>query len=96
MTGTGKYETMFVFSLASGEETTQALVSKFQDLIGANGTLDSAEEWGKRKLAYPINDETEGFYVLVNFTAGPEFPNELERVFNITDGALRILTLKKA
>ena len=51
---------------------------------------------GKRRLAYPINYETEGYYVLVNFTSAPSFPAELDRIYNITDGVIRSLIVAKA
>ena len=80
-----KYELMAVYSLAKG------LVEKFKSKIEAAATLDEVNEWGKRKLAYPINDEPDGYYALYSFTATPDFPAELERVLNITDGVLRFL-----
>lgn len=86
------YETMAVYSLKNGEDNVKALNDKFKALIEANGTLESAEEWGKRKLAYEIDDQTEGYYVLYTFTSKPDFPAELDRVFNITDGVMRSLT----
>ncbi|MCR5522107.1 MAG: 30S ribosomal protein S6 [Clostridia bacterium] len=89
------YETMVVFSVAGGEENVQTLVEKFKAMIEAEGTLESIDEWGKRKLAYPINDELEGYYVIYNYTAEPEFPAELDRVFKITDGVLRSLIVSK-
>ena len=89
------YETMFVLSVANGEEATAAMVEKVKGLVSANGTLDSVDEWGKRKLAYLINDEAEGYYVLFNYQAAPEFPAELDRVVKITDGVLRSLIVKK-
>lgn len=89
------YETMVVFSVANGEEAAQPLLEKFKGMIEANGTLESVDEWGKRKLAYPIEDELEGYYVLFNYQAEPEFPAELDRVFKITDGVLRSLIIKK-
>lgn len=89
------YETMVVFSVANGEEAAQPLVEKFKSMIEANGTLESVEEWGKRKLAYLIDDEPEGYYVLFNYSAEPEFPAELDRVFKITDGVLRSLIIRK-
>ena len=92
---TNNYETMLVFSVANGEEAVNALVEKFKSLIEANGTMDSVDVWGSRKLAYPINYETEGYYVLVNYSSAPEFPAELDRVVNITEGVLRSLTVKK-
>ena len=87
-----KYETMLITSAALDEEASAALVGKFKSLIEANGTIDSIDEWGKRRLAYPINDLMEGYYVLMNYESKPEFPAELERVMKITDGVLRCLT----
>ncbi len=94
-----KYESMFVFSVAKGEEAVAALSEKFQALINANGTLVSAEPFGGmngvRTLAYEINDETQGAYVLMNYEANASLPAELERVAGITDGVLRVLTIRK-
>lgn len=89
------YETIIVYSLAKGEEAAKELHAKFEAMMAANGTVDSVDEWGKRKLAYLINDEAEGFYVFYTFTAAAEFPAELERVAGITEGVLRIMTTKK-
>ncbi|MCQ2471643.1 MAG: 30S ribosomal protein S6 [Clostridia bacterium] len=90
-----KYETMFLFSVKNGEEATTALVEKMKALVSANGTLESVDEWGKRKLAYVIDHETEGYYVLMNYECNPEFPAELDRIVKITDGVLRALIIKK-
>ncbi len=90
-----KYETIMVFSLAKGEEAAKELMEKFKALMESNGTLESVDEWGKRKLAYLINDEAEGYYVLYNYEANPEFPAELDRIAKITDGVLRTLIVKK-
>ncbi len=84
-----KYEAVIVFSLKKDEEQIKALTEKFSDLIKANGTLTNVDEWGKKKLAYEINYESEGYYVLYNFESKPDFPAELERIINITDGVLR-------
>ena len=92
---TAKYETVMVFSTAITEEETKALVEKFTNLIAKNGTVESVDEWGKRRLAYPINDENDGYYVLVNFSCEPDFPAELDRVLKITDGVLRSLIVAK-
>ena len=89
------YEIVMVFSLSKGEEAVNALKTKFTDLISKNGTLGEVEEWGKKKLAYPINYETEGFYTLINFSSEESFPAELDRVINITDGVLRSLIVAK-
>ena len=86
-----KYETMLITSAALDEEATAALVGKFKTLIEANGTIDSIDEWGKRRLAYPINDEAEGVYPVINFTSEPSFPAELDRVYKITEGVMRSL-----
>ena len=90
-----KYETVMVFSTTITEEETQALVEKFKNLIAKNGTVESVDDWGKRRLAYPINDENDGYYVLVNFSCEPDFPAELDRVYKITDGVLRSLIVAK-
>ena len=86
-----KYEVLYVLNPNLSEEETQAVVEKFKTLIEQNGTIDEMEEWGKRKLAYEINYLTEGYYVLVKFTSGPEFPAELDRILGITDGVIRSL-----
>ena len=91
----GNYEAMLVFSVKESEDAAKALVEKFKSLIEKNGTVESVEEWGKRKLAYAINYETEGYYALYNFSSEPEVPAELDRVLNITDGVLRSLIIKK-
>ena len=85
------YEVMYIIDPDLGEEGTAAIVEKFKGLIEANGTISSMEEMGKRKLAYPINYKTEGYYVLVQFTSEPAFPAELDRVLRITDGIIRSL-----
>ena len=87
----GKYEVLYVVDPALGEEGIAALVEKFKALVESNGTLTSIDEWGKRRLAYPINDLAEGYYVLMNFESKPEFPAELERVMKITEGVMRSL-----
>lgn len=91
----GNYESMVVFSVRNGEEAAQALVAKFKDLIEANGEMTNIDEWGKRKLAYEINYESEGYYVVYNFDSKPDFPAELTRVLNITDGVLRSIVITK-
>ncbi len=89
------YEIVMVFSLSKGDEAVEKLKAKFTDLIAKNGTLGEIEEWGKKKLAYEINYETEGYYVLINFQSEESFPAELDRVINITDGVLRSLIVAK-
>ena len=86
-----KYELLYIIDPDLSEEDTAAIVEKFKNLIEANGTLGEVEEWGKRKLAYLINDKPEGYYVLVKFESAPEFPAELYRVLGITEGVMRSL-----
>lgn len=86
-----KYEVLYIVNPNLGEEDTQAIVEKFKTLIEQNGTIDAIEEWGKRKLAYEINYIGEGYYVLVKFTSGPDFPAELERILRNTETVMRSL-----
>lgn len=92
---THSYETIFIIDATLEEESVKALQDKFTNLIAKNGTVESVDEWGKRRLAYEINDKTEGYYVLVNFTADTEFPKELDRQYKITDGILRTIIVRK-
>ena len=90
------YEAMVVFSLKTEEEEMRKLIEKFKGVIERHGSLtEEVNEWGKRKLAYPINYETEGYYVLYSFTSAPEFPAELNRRLNLSDGVLRALVTTK-
>ena len=89
---TGKYEVLYIIDPAQGEEGIAALVEKFKAMVEAEGTLTNIDEWGKRRLAYPINDLPVGYYVLMNFESNPAFPAEMERVMKITEGIMRCLT----
>ena len=85
------YEAVYILDPNLGEEATAAMVAKFKELVENNGTLAEIDEWGKRHLAYPINDLNEGYYVLMTFNSKPEFPRELDRILRITDGVMRSL-----
>ena len=87
------YECLFIVD-AANEETTAAKVSKFTALISNNAEVVEVNEWGKRRLAYPINDKPEGYYVIVTFKSAPEFIHELERKFNIDEAVMRYLVTK--
>ena len=91
------YESIIIVSTKVGEEGTKALVEKFTKLITDHSKADSVtvDEWGKRRLAYPINDKNDGYYVLMTFTSAPSFPLELDRIFRITDGVVRSLIVCK-
>lgn len=88
------YETLFVISGALSEEDAKATQAKFTDLMAANGTLIRVDEWGKRRLAYPIDKVGEGYYVLASFESNPEFPLELDRLLGINDAILRGMTVR--
>ena len=90
-----KYEAAVVLSVAQGEDSTLALKEKFNDLIAKNGTIENVDDWGKRRLAYLINDEAEGYYVFFTFASEPSVPAEFERIAKITDGVLRVMVIKK-
>ena len=89
------YETIFIIDATVEEEARVALQEKFTSLIAANGTVEAVDEWGKRRLAYEINDKTEGYYVLVDFKAPSEYPKQLDRQYRITDGILRTIIIRK-
>ena len=89
------YETIFVVDLQLGDEAVKTMVEKFTGLIAANGEIAEVNEWGKKRLAYPINDQNEGYYVLVNFTAPTDFIAELNRVYTITEGIMRSIVVRK-
>ena len=89
------YETLFAISGNYSEEEYVALKEKFVNLVNDNATDVNVNEWGKRKLAYPINYITEGYYILVTFKSEPSFPLELERVLGITEGIIRYMTTTK-
>ena len=90
----GKYEVLYVIDPAVGEEGIAALVEKFKALVEGNGTITSIDEWGKRRLAYPINDKAEGYYVVVTFKAEPAFPAEFERLCKIDESILRSMVVR--
>lgn len=90
-----KYEVMFIVNPELGEEGVKSVVAKFKSLLETQTTLESFVEWGKRRLAYPIQDINDGYYVLATYSAKPEFPAELERIFKITEGIFRYLVLRK-
>ena len=92
---TGNYEVLYILNPALGEEETAALVAKYKELAEARGTVTEVDEWGKRKLAYPINDIEDGYYVLMTFTADPAFPAELDRKMRIDTNVMRSIIVSK-
>ena len=91
----GNYEVVYILDPAMGEEAIAAMIEKFKALVETQGTVAAIDDWGKRRLAYPINDLNEGYYVLMTFTADAAFPAELDRVLRITDGVMRSMIVCK-
>jgi len=92
---TNRYESIFIINPETGEENVKAVVEKFKNLLETSAKLENIDEWGKRKLAYPIADKSEGYYVLADFSADSEFPRELERIYKITDEIIKYMIIKK-
>ena len=89
------YEAMFILNPTLTEEQTAALVAQFKGIVESKGTVTEVDEWGKRRLAYPINDLMDGYYVLMTFTAEPTLPAELDRRFRINENVMRSLIVCK-
>ena len=91
-----KYEALYIINPKLEGEATKAVIEKFAALVTENnGTVEGIEEQGIKKLAYEINFLSEGFYVLMNFTAAADFPAELERNFKINEDIMRFIVIKK-
>ena len=88
------YESLFIVDVTKGDEVTDATVNKFLSLIEANAEVVDVAKWGKRRLAYPINDMPEGYYVVVTYKTTGEFPSEFERLCNIDETVMRSMTIK--
>ena len=89
------YEVLYIIDPTLGEEETAALVARFKELAEGHGTVTEVDEWGKRKLAYLIDDKDEGYYVLMTFESKTDFPAELTRIYNITDGIIRAIVVEQ-
>ena len=92
---TANYEVVYIVDPAQGEEGIASIVASFKALAEQNGSAVEVEEWGTRKLAYPINYKNDGYYVLMSFNSEPSFPRELDRKLRINDGIMRSLTVCK-
>ena len=86
---TNLYETLYIIDPRMSEDDTKAMVERFASLISENGEIVNVDEWGRRRLAYPIEDQTAGYFMVVQFRSAPEFPAELARIFGITEGIFR-------
>ncbi len=90
-----KYESVVIVNPNLEEESIKNLIKKFSDLINTDGNVTSVEEMGKRKLAYEIRKQKEGFYVVIKFEAKPELIAELERNYRITDEVIKFIVVKE-
>jgi len=89
-----KYESMYILKPDMEEEKKDALIKRFSELVSSNGgEIENVDEWGKRRLAYPINYINDGYYILMTFQAPPELPAELERNYRISDDVLRYIVV---
>lgn len=90
------YETMFIINTTLDEEAKNAIIEKFKGIMtNMAGEIVKVDIWGKRRLAYEINDMSDGFYVLIDFNGEAALVEELDRVFKITDGILRHIIIRK-
>ena len=90
-----KYESVIIVNPNLEEESVKNLIKKFSDLINTDGTVASVEEMGKRKLAYEIKKQKEGFYIVFKFEANPDLISELERNYRITDEVMKFIVIKE-
>ena len=88
------YECMFIIDCANGDDAAKATVEKFTSTITANAEIVEVAEWGRRRLAYPINDMNEGYYIVFTFKSEGAFPAELQRLANIDESVMRCMVLK--
>jgi len=90
-----KYECMYILNADIEDAARKELIEKINGLVTANGgEIDKVDEWGKRRLAYPINFKNEGYYVLLTFSSAPELPKELERNLRNYDEVMRYMVIK--
>ena len=91
-----KYEMLYILDASLEDEAKEALIKKFEDLVVNNGgVIEKTDRWGLKKLQYPINYKTEGYYVLMTFEAEKTLVVEIKRIIGITDGVIRRLITKK-
>jgi small subunit ribosomal protein S6 len=89
------YESVIVVSVTKGDDGNAEIIERFKKLISENATLENVDDWGKRRLAYPIQKQVEAYYTLINFKSEPDFTLELDRRLKIADGVVRSLIIKK-
>ena len=90
-----KYEAMFIINPTLDEESTKGIIDKIKGIVEANAAPEALEEWGRKRLAYEVQDQKEGYYVLMHFAAPADFPAEFERNFRITEGIMKYMVIRK-
>ena len=90
-----KYESVIIINPNLEAEAIKGLIEKISNLINNNGAVASVEEIGKKKLAYEIKKNKEGYYIIIKFEAKPELITELERVYRITDEVMKFIVVKE-
>ena len=90
-----KYEMLYILDTALTDEAKESIIKKFEDVVVKNGTVEKTDRWGVKKLCYPINYKSEGYYVLMTFEAETTVVVELKRIAAITDGVIRRLITKR-
>ncbi len=90
-----KYESVIIINPNLESESIKALIEKFSNLINNNGKVNSVEEVGKKKLAYEIKKNKEGYYIIFKFESKPDAIAELERMYRITDEVIKFIVVKE-
>ncbi len=90
-----KYESVIIINPTIEEEAIKNLITKYTDLINTNGKVESVDERGSQKLAYPIQKKEEGYYVVIEFEAKPDSIAELERNYRIEDNIMKFIVVRK-
>lgn len=90
------YEALYIIRLEQDEEQINAVIEKFKTLVeNRGGEITKLDKWGKRRLAYEIKHNREGFYVLMEFNGEPDTVAELDRVYRITDEVLKFMIIRE-
>ena len=88
-----KYESIIIINPSVDEEKVNELTTKFTDMINEEKKKKKVDNLGKKKLAYPVKKNAEGYYVVFYFTANPSIIAELERNYRITDDVIKFMTI---
>ncbi|MCC6342004.1 MAG: 30S ribosomal protein S6 [Bryobacterales bacterium] len=89
------YEELYILKPDTAEEDIETSVEQIRQIVTtAGGTIDKVDKWGIRKLAYRVGKQSEGFYILVQFSSTPETVRELERRLRVSDNVLKYLTVR--